>query len=368
MPSEIFNATMKYLTLIICLIVSFVTNAQVIDTLIGVGKYNLHFTIIQGKGIPILFEAGGGNDGTIWNTITKPVAAVTGATVITYDRPGLGKSGIDSSDISIENDIRALGKGLMSLGFDKKIMLVSHSLGGFYNTLYASRNPEKVKAVVFVDVNLPCFFTAEQFEKMKASQNFKNTVETVRKNPLPQHIPVTDIVSEKTFFEGTADADRWKTCHHEFASASANRKELIAYQTGHYVFLQNSPLVIKAIVSLYANKVMPSKKATILERGYAQALQSDNDNRKNLMNYWHSEDDLNEWGYSLLQKNELEKAIQIFALNVLLHPESANVYDSMGDGYAKAGNKELAIKNYKKAIELNPEKKSAKKALEQLLK
>jgi len=113
---------------------------------------------------------------------------------------------------------------------------------------------------------------------------------------------------------------------------------------------------------------MPSKKAAILEKGYAQALNADNENRKSLMKYWHSEDDLNEWGYSFLQKNELEKAVEIFKLNVILHPESANVYDSLGDAYLKIGNKELAIKNYRKALELNPEKKSARKALDLLLK
>ena len=356
------------LILILVIVSALAAKGQTIDTLLNVGKYNIHFIIIPGEGTPILFEAGGGNDGTIWKSISKPVAEITGATVITYDRPGLGKSGIDSTEISIENDIRGLEKGLAILGFQQKIMLVSHSLGGFYNTLYAARNPEKVRAIVFIDANLPCFFTSEQFEKMKASQNFKSLVETVRKNSLPDNIPVMDIVSEKTLFDGTPDADRWKACHRDFASSRPNTKELIAYETGHYVFLQNSQLVINAIVTKYANDVMPSKKAVIIERGYSQALEADNENHKNLMRYWHSENDLNEWGYSFYQKNELEKAIEIFELNVLLHPESANAYDSLGDAYRKSGNKEKAIKNYKKALELDPQKKSAKKALEQLLK
>ncbi len=359
---------MKYLCLLILLFVFSITKAQTTDTLINVGRYQLHFTIIKGKNPPILFEAGGGNDGTIWNGLTKPIAEITGATVITYDRPGLGKSGIDSTDISIENDVKGLETGLAKLGYQKEMMLVSHSLGGFYNSLYASRHPGNVKAIVFIDANLPCFFTPEQFEKMNASQHIRNDVETVKNNPLPANIPVLDIVSEKTLFEGTPDADRWKACHRDFAAASPNRKELIAYATGHYVFLQNSPLVMNGIVTLYANYVMPAQKAAILEKGYAQAFNADNENRKNLMNYWHSEGDLNEWAYSFLQKNELEKALEIFKLNVLLHPESANVYDSLGDAYRKIGNKELAIKNYRKALEIDPGKKSAAKALAQILK
>jgi alpha/beta hydrolase fold/Tetratricopeptide repeat len=354
--------------IILSMLAFLVIKGQTIDTLINVGKYNLHFTIIPGKGIPILFEAGGGNDGTIWNSITKPVAEITGATVITYDRSGLGKSGKDSTDTTIENEIGGLEIALMKLGYKKEIMLVSHSLGGFYNSLYASRHPKNVKAMTFIDVNLPCFFTPEQFEKMNAPQPFRNMVETVRKNPFPDNIPIVDIVSEKTLFEGTPNAARWKECHHDFVASSPNRKELTAYETGHYVFLQNPQLVINCIVTMYANDVMPSEKAAILEKGYAQALIADNENHKNLVHYWHSEGDLNEWGYSLLQKNELENALEIFKLNVMLHPESANVYDSIGDAYVRMGNKELAIENYKKALTLNPDKKSAKKALEQLLK
>jgi len=32
-------------------------------------------------------------------------------------------------------------------------MLVSHSYGGYYNTLLAYRNPKKVKSIVLIDVN-----------------------------------------------------------------------------------------------------------------------------------------------------------------------------------------------------------------------
>ncbi len=44
-------------------------------------------------------------------------------------------------------------------------------------------------------------------------------------------------------------------------------------------------------------------------------------------------------------------------------PNSWNTYDSLGEGYALAGDKKLAIKNYKKSLELNPENETGKKAL-----
>ena len=60
-------------------------------------------------------------------------------------------------------------------------------------------------------------------------------------------------------------------------------------------------------------------------------------------------------GYQLLGKNRLEDAINIFKLNVEFFPGASNPYDSLGEAYMLNGNKELAIKNYKKSIELNPE-------------
>src|SRR5215471_14901043 len=65
--------------------------AEPIDRLIDAGGYRLHFQIIPGEGIPILFESGGGDDATVWKDMLPPVAAVTGSTVIAYDRPGIWK-------------------------------------------------------------------------------------------------------------------------------------------------------------------------------------------------------------------------------------------------------------------------------------
>jgi cytochrome c-type biogenesis protein CcmH/NrfG len=41
-------------------------------------------------------------------------------------------------------------------------------------------------------------------------------------------------------------------------------------------------------------------------------------------------------------------------LNVEAYPEAFNPYDSLGEAYMVNGDKELAIKNYAKSLELNP--------------
>ena len=75
---------------------------------------------------------------------------------------------------------------------------------------------------------------------------------------------------------------------------------------------------------------------------------------------------LNALGYNLMAADKTKEAIEVFQLNVKWFPSSWNVYDSLGEAYAMAGQNELAIENYKKSIELNPENVGGKEALAKL--
>jgi tetratricopeptide (TPR) repeat protein len=59
-------------------------------------------------------------------------------------------------------------------------------------------------------------------------------------------------------------------------------------------------------------------------------------------------------GYGLLHMKKFKEAIEIFKLSVEAYPQSYNAYDSLGEAYMDNGDKELAIKNYQKSLELNP--------------
>lgn len=82
-----------------------------------------------------------------------------------------------------------------------------------------------------------------------------------------------------------------------------------------------------------------------------------------------SENDLNNYGYQLLQENQQDQAIEIFVLNTQRHPTSANVFDSLGEAYALKGDKKNAILNFKKSLSMNPPpavKANSEKYLKQL--
>lgn len=81
---------------------------------------------------------------------------------------------------------------------------------------------------------------------------------------------------------------------------------------------------------------------------------------------WVDEYALNGIGYGLLRRNHVEEAKEIFILNVKAYPSSSNVYDSLGEAYMKLGENDLAIINYKKSLELDPENNNAVKMLEKL--
>jgi hypothetical protein len=75
---------------------------------------------------------------------------------------------------------------------------------------------------------------------------------------------------------------------------------------------------------------------------------------------------LNSLGYTLLGNHKVKEAIQVLTLNVEAFPQSWNVYDSLGEAYDSAGEKQLAIENYQKSLDLNPSNTTAVKKLKEL--
>ena len=78
-----------------------------------------------------------------------------------------------------------------------------------------------------------------------------------------------------------------------------------------------------------------------------------------------NESALNEIGYSLMG-GKIQDAITIFEYNTQLFPKSGNVYDSLGEAYYKAGDKQKALFNYKKSFQLDPSNTNAKRIIAEL--
>lgn len=72
---------------------------------------------------------------------------------------------------------------------------------------------------------------------------------------------------------------------------------------------------------------------------------------------------INQLGYTLLYEGQIKAAIIIFKVNVDEYPLSAAVYDSYAEALMKDGQNDLAIKNYKRSIELDSTNINAKEQI-----
>lgn len=106
---------------------------------------------------------------------------------------------------------------------------------------------------------------------------------------------------------------------------------------------------------------------TISEKDVAAAMQQYHHVKATQVNeYEFGEHELNRLGYRLIREQKLAEAIAIFKLNAEVYPQSANVYDSLGEAYLTSGDKASAIENYKKALALNPQHANAAEKLKKL--
>ncbi len=81
-----------------------------------------------------------------------------------------------------------------------------------------------------------------------------------------------------------------------------------------------------------------------------------------------NENNLNNLGYGFLSNDQSKIAQDVLKVNMILYPDSFNVYDSYAEACMKLGEIDLAIKNYKKSLDLNPENNNAVEMLKELQK
>ncbi|HEX8398794.1 MAG TPA: serine hydrolase [Pyrinomonadaceae bacterium] len=137
----------------------------------------------------------------------------------------------------------------------------------------------------------------------------------------------------------------------------------------------NLSKITNSILGILNGQPYDAPKKSVAETLYKTAIEKDvasvvAEYRKlkaeNSSTYDFSETELNTLGYQLLGMKRTKDAIEIFKLNAEMFPKSSNAYDALGEAYLADGNKNLALANYKKAVEFDPQNANALRIVKQL--
>ena len=120
-------------------------------------------------------------------------------------------------------------------------------------------------------------------------------------------------------------------------------------------------------VKLESNEQIPSwylknKEYANASNAYLKIQESDS------LNPVIKESNFNSLGYKSLRKEDFNHSIEIFKINILLYPQSSNVYDSYAEALLKSGDTIEAVTNFKKSLALDSGNRNAKQYLKKLKK
>ena len=151
----------------------------------------------------------------------------------------------------------------------------------------------------------------------------------------------------------------------------ANTRKISAVVAGGRLFSRTSLDGMLARIESLAGKEKTSVAvplmATIRDKDVDAAIRQYHDLKAAQPEaYDFGELQLNSLGYSLMGQKRFADAVAILKLNAGLFPESANVYDSLGEAYMNNGDKARAIENYEKSLKLFPGNWNAVEKLKQL--
>jgi pimeloyl-ACP methyl ester carboxylesterase len=97
----------------------------------------------------VVMESGAGQDLSVWTGVKEELSEV--ARVVTWSRPGLGRSEMGFVERSSPRIVEELRGALKALEVEPPYILVGHALGTFHVRAFAAMHREEVSAMVLVD-------------------------------------------------------------------------------------------------------------------------------------------------------------------------------------------------------------------------
>jgi len=361
------------------------TKSSVQDQDVDVGGHKLRLQIM-GAGTPtVVLDYGLGGGIGNWSSVFPEVARF--ARVVAYDRAGYGKSepGPEPrSHIRLATELRTL---LRRANITPPYVLVGHSLGGANIRAFAHLFPEEVAGLVFVDPFNVNIFTSQSEKEREAamaqqeaalkdapagvqaewkflkSENRSNFPQ-LRSFGAPPDVPMMVLVA------GRGRPPHWvKSVLAEYGTWVAEATEgglVVTPDNTHNVMRDDAALVVSAIRRVVFPSVQNALERAIRDKGVEAAIALYRQMKQRYPAEYFRESTLNTLGYQQLNSKHTQEAIALFKLNVEMYPGGFNTYDSLAEAYMIQGDREAAIKNYRKSLALNPDNTNAVNKLKEL--
>jgi len=312
-------------------------------------------------------------------------------------------------------DIQYLINEIENLPFtdNNNLAVIGFSFGGISNVL-AQMMDKRIKAIICLDGSIKY-----QYQKIQASPYFNLfNVDVPFLFMLQKDIPIEVIKEDKIestlntkfeFYDSVKYSDAYyfkfnNMTHSYFSSMGVLFQErdirqdksdteimdsykwvniytlnfLNAFLNNQHrgkAFLENQPAVNGVVGEIILKKSKKSlTKPFSFEDFNLVAIKQNYNNLDNLYNTIKKEQPtfkVDEWkantlGLTLLFKKRIQEGINVLMLNTNLFPESANAYDSLGEGYLIAGDKKNAAESFKNSLKFDPQNKNAINRLKQI--
>ncbi|MGW0586649.1 alpha/beta fold hydrolase [Streptosporangium sp. NPDC002607] len=229
---------------------------------------------VRGKGPTVVLDCGGSGQGIGgWGEDLERMLAER-ATVVTYDRAGVGRSGGSQAHTVTEmaDDLRRL---LHALHFELPVVFVGWSYGGLVTQFYATRYPSDVAGLVFVDptasgtppgsalVRDLSFLLAPRLLRLRAMFGGTNAQplrelavtltgmqnamrEVAQESGLPP-VPIRVIMAGRRPWMPKAHLEHLKADHCALAGQSPHGQVMVAKRASHQIPFEQPEIIIQAV-------------------------------------------------------------------------------------------------------------------------
>ncbi len=352
---------------------------------IDVGGYKLRMAV-AGSGTPtVVFDSGFGDRLEVWDDVMPEVSRF--ARVVAYDRAGLGKSDEALKPRSYRQIATELHALLQRAGIRPPYVLVGHSMGGANIRAFASMYKDEVVGLVFVDPLTEKIFEVASKQELNAEllrqeASVRNAPAGVQSEWKLLKIDMLNQSAELRSFGKPPDVpamllvagrDRprlWaKTVLEQYGTWMIEAREggiVYTPDNSHYIQRDEPTLVVSAIRRVVFPSVHNTLERVIRDKGAGEAVTVYRRMKARYPAEFFSERILNSLGYEQLRSKHVEAAIALFELNVETYPNAFNTYDSLGEAYMSRGDRDSAIRNYRKSLLLNPTNTNAIEMLKKL--